>query len=410
MNPPLRPLRRMPAFDSSPTKPVETLSVTPFDFADLRRAVTRVETRRKAVGVVNPRPPGLHNRALELFKKLIARSLDWYTRPLWEFHASISQSLTEIYSVVEHLSADALDEGSVRQQLRLLQEQVRALVSIENLAIDEASTDAASTSHVKSQTPGSPCCPEIRLGNDRTAYIVGLFGTGRLYLNELILRNIGTRLFRDEIRFYPLPTSVICSGHATVKYLSRGQAPPKVTRRIVEAVKMRFADSIFIYRHPLDSLLTNWVFWRTYLHENRPVCGISEVYENRDDLCADLDRNFSEFLAFAQGCPEFYAGMTGPRFLSFAEFVEETVLHHESATLTLRLEDFMADPVREFSKVTGLLSVDLDLIRPRMPPPRSKPYGYLAAREKVQRFRSFVDRLGPETMRGIEKIGYSLSG
>ncbi len=32
-----------------------------------------------------------------------------------------------------------------------------------------------------------------RVGNDRTAYFIGLFGTGRVYLNELILENIGER-------------------------------------------------------------------------------------------------------------------------------------------------------------------------------------------------------------------------
>jgi len=368
-----------------------------------------VERRRQAVGVVNPRPPGLHNRVLESFKKLIARSLDWYTRPLWEFQASVSQSLTEIYSALEHLSANTFDENLVRRQLDLLLEQLRAL-GIQDLATAEPRAIAASVTDEEPQTSPATSGPEIRLGNDRTVYIVGLFGTGRLYLNELILRNIGTRLFRDEIRFYPVPTSVICSGHATAKYVSRGQAPPEITRRIREAVKLRLADSIFIYRHPLDSLLTNWVYWRTYLRDNRPVCGISEVYENLDDLWADLDHNFLEFQAFAEGSPDFYAGLAGPRFLSFAEFVEETVLHHQSASLTLRLEDFMADPVKEFSKVTELISVDLDLSRLRMQPPRSKRYGYLAAKEKVPRFREFIDRLDLETKARIEKIGYGLEG
>ena len=31
------------------------------------------------------------------------------------------------------------------------------------------------------------------LGNDRTAYVIGLFGTGRSYVNELMLQNIGER-------------------------------------------------------------------------------------------------------------------------------------------------------------------------------------------------------------------------
>jgi hypothetical protein len=72
---------------------------------------------------------------------------------------------------------------------------------------------------------------------------------------------------------------------------------------------------------------------------------------------------FSEFKAFAEGDPDFFAGAPGPRFLSFPEFVEETELHLQSATLTLRLEDFMIDPFKEFSKIVEVMSVDLDLSR-----------------------------------------------
>ncbi len=249
-------------------------------------------------------------------------------------------------------------------------------------------------------------------GNDRTAYVVGLFGGGRWYINELMLRNIGKRAmyFRDGIRFHPGPTSMIYSGHATIRHVSRAQALPAVTSRVLEAVRSGFADLIFIYRHPLDSLLTNWVWWRTYIRHNIMVSGISQVYKNTDDLYADLERNFIEFKAFAEGDPDFFTALPGPRFLSFPEFVEETELYLQSATLTLRLEDFMIDPLKEFSKIARVMSVDLDLSRLCVAPPRSRPYGYLAAKEKVPRFRSFINDLHAETKRRIEKIGYDAGG
>jgi hypothetical protein len=65
-------------------------------------------------------------------------------------------------------------------------------------------------------------------------------------------------------------------------------------------VQQGFADVIFLYRHPLDSLLSNWVYWRTKLRENRGLVA-SQAYRNTDDLCADLERNFDEFQAFAKG-------------------------------------------------------------------------------------------------------------
>ena len=62
---------------------------------------------------------------------------------------------------------------------------------------------------------------------------------------------------------------MIYSGHATIRHVSLAiRMLPAVTSRVLEAVRSGFADLIFIYRHPLDSLLTNWIWWRTYLRDN----------------------------------------------------------------------------------------------------------------------------------------------
>jgi len=332
-------------------------------------------------------------------------------RPLQEFNAAVTRSLTEMYSALEYISANtiALDQRLANEQLQLLHEQVRALIAIEDIAVQEAPPVEVDARDQQDQVD-LRYQPETRLGDDRTLYVLGLFGTGRLYIQDLILQNIGVRAkyFRDVIRLYPGPTSMICSGHVTVKYISRNQAMPAIMNRILEAVRSRFADSVFVYRHPLDSLLTNWVVWRTYVRDRRGVCGISEVYTSYDDLCADLDRDFFEFKAFAEGDLDFYAGLTGPRFLSFSEFVEENALHFQYAGLALRLEDFAVDPVREFSKIVELMGANLDLSGLRIPRPRSKPFGYLVAKEKVPRFKNFINRLNLETRKRIEKLGYDL--
>jgi hypothetical protein len=193
-----------------------------------------------------------------------------------------------------------------------------------------------------------------------------------------------------------------------MRHVSRFQSPPEVTDRIFEAVRARIADAIFVYRHPLDSLLTNWVWWRTFLRNNVKVYGISTVYKSADDLCGDLEQNFPEFKAFAEGDPSFFAASPGPAFLSFQEFVEETELFLESPSLAIRFEDCAIDPLKEFSKIAEVMSVDLDLSRLRVLPPRSKPYRHLAVSEKVPRFRDFIDGLDAETKRRIEKMGYDV--
>jgi hypothetical protein len=414
-----------------------------YDLAELGRVAAALEGLKNAVGIINPRLPGWHNDVLQFFKKLLARALSWYTRPLQEFNTSVSRLLDKLVWAVDHLSSNmvapdhlstnmvALDRlsmdmvaverrlaqseersaalaESMRDQLELLHEQVRALVALQKTASLVVPAGGTETDGDQRASDNSRFHVDTGLGSDRTAYIIGLFGTGRRYINELMIENIGERAkyFRDTIRFHPGPTPMIYSGHATIRHLSRAQESPAVMSRILGAVASGFANLIFVYRHPLDSLLTNWIWWRTYLRDNRSISGISQVYKNTDDLSADLDQNFYEFRSFAEGDPEFFARVPGPRFLSFSEFVEETELHLQSATLALRLEDFIIDPSKEFSKIVEVMSVDLDMRRLCLAPPKTKPYGYLAVRDKVPRFREFINGLNAETKRRIEKIGY----
>jgi hypothetical protein len=248
-------------------------------------------------------------------------------------------------------------------------------------------------------------------GNDRTAYVIGLFGSGRSYINELILQNFGprARYLRGRIRLHPTPTSMIYTGHATMKYPSRLQRLPAVTNRILEAVQSGYADLIFVYRHPLDSLLTNWLWWRAYLGEKRYIGSISEIYKTPSELCAALEQDFEEFQAFAEGNPGFFAATRGPRFLSFSEFVEETELFARTSTLSLRLEDFMLDPIREFHRLAEIMSVPVDTTSVVIPRPKAKLYGHLTVQQKVPLFREFVNNLDSETKKRIEKIGYALT-
>jgi hypothetical protein len=422
--------------DEHDAKPRATPCFWLHDLDELRRVSAPLEGLRNAVDGVYRPPPGRHKGLTRFILTLPARLLALYTPTLLELNASVSRSLEEIVRAIEHLNMDmlAIDhlslnmvalEGrlaqlekrsatlteSIEQQVDLLRAQVKALTTLQKTANSEAPAGSMETGLAKRSPESSRFYIDTGVGIARTAYVIGLFGTGRLYINDLIAQNIGerARYFRDTIRLHPGPTPMIYSGHVTIKHVSRAQCPPEVMTHILDAVRSGFADVLFIYRHPLDSLLTNWIYWRTHIRENRGISGISEIYKNTDDLCGVLDRNFLEFKAFAEGNPEFFAASPGSRFLSFSEFVEETELHLQSATLGVRLEDCIIDPRKEFFRIAEAMSVDPDSSLLSIAPPRTKPYGHLAVREKVPRFRSFIDGLNAETRQRIEKIGYDLT-
>ncbi len=280
---------------------------TLYDFDELRRRAAALKGLGNVVGAINPRPPGWRNNLIQTAKKVLAPFLSWYTRPLYEFDASVSRSIEELVRAVDHLTTSllALDRVSIKQAFDYfpvnMVELEEQLAQLDSPGAPVAESTQAHIAVLHQQVKVLANMQKTANG-DRTAYIIGLFGTGRRYINELLLENIGERAkyFRDGIRLHPGPTPMIYSGHVTAKYPSRAQEVPAVMRAILESVKSGFADLIFVYRHPLDSLLTNWFWWRTYIRDNRTISGISEVYQNTDDLCADLKANFLEFKSFAE--------------------------------------------------------------------------------------------------------------
>ncbi len=125
-------------------------------------------------------------------------------------------------------------------------------------------------------------------------------------------------------------------------------------------------------------------------------------------MCVDLEKYFSEFETFAEGDPAFFPASNDPPFLSFPQFVEETELFIQSATLSLRMEDFAIDPPKEFLRLLSVMSPDFDSRGLHVAPPRSKMFRFLEVKERVPQFRDFVARLGAETKGRIEKMGYVL--
>src|SRR5271165_5623305 len=63
------------------------------DVSTLNHLAAQLWRLRNGVGQLNPRKPGIVNRAVQAFKKLIQRSLSWYTRSLNQYHDGVNEAI-----------------------------------------------------------------------------------------------------------------------------------------------------------------------------------------------------------------------------------------------------------------------------------------------------------------------------
>lgn len=73
----------------------------------LRHDVAAATMLQPAVGALNPRRSGLHNKVVQLGKKTLGRSLSWYTRSLQEFGSAVVRALNQTVAALEGIQAAA---------------------------------------------------------------------------------------------------------------------------------------------------------------------------------------------------------------------------------------------------------------------------------------------------------------
>ena len=86
---------------------------------ELETCISAAET----FGEVNARPPGFLNDRLQSVKRLMRRSLSWYTRPLRLFHGAVIRTLQQFLATLETqqamLSDRALQKNLLAAEKRL---------------------------------------------------------------------------------------------------------------------------------------------------------------------------------------------------------------------------------------------------------------------------------------------------
>lgn len=95
----------------------------------LRQDVEVVYQLQSTVGTINPRPAGLVNEAIQFSKRMLARVLSWYTRPLQQFQAAVARAFEEQLHALESLQNQVNTSATMNQQRsEAIEEDVQRLV------------------------------------------------------------------------------------------------------------------------------------------------------------------------------------------------------------------------------------------------------------------------------------------
>ncbi len=85
---------------SSPAPAPFTLKL--HETSQLRTEIYTALEGTRLVGQINPRNPGLINNLIQMLKKVMRRSLTWYTRPLHYFQGGVVRALEQIAAILDN--------------------------------------------------------------------------------------------------------------------------------------------------------------------------------------------------------------------------------------------------------------------------------------------------------------------
>jgi O-antigen chain-terminating methyltransferase len=88
--------------DAAQREVAARLEIEANDLSPLRREIDTALEGTRLVGQINPRNPGLLNSLVQFVKKVMRRSLTWYTRPLHYFQGGAIRALQRTESILQN--------------------------------------------------------------------------------------------------------------------------------------------------------------------------------------------------------------------------------------------------------------------------------------------------------------------
>ena len=203
----------------------------------------------------------------------------------------------------------------------------------------------------------------IELENDiSSTVIIGLLGSGRTLLNNILDKSISYQFLKHEGLEncgFKSRIPMIYSGHATLKTVSSFQKNPDFSKKkLIEPLANGCHQMIFMLRHPLDSLFSNYFWWQhCILINSAHSLGISSVYRGLDEFIEKIESDIVSFCHFVE-TGEITKNNNGfGKFLSLNEFIYETFLWSQVPSMNVfKFEDFLDDYLGQIEKLEILLS------------------------------------------------------
>ncbi len=123
------------------------------ELVELRNEIATAEQGARETGQLNPRHPGLTNRFIQFSKKVMRRSLTWYTRPLHQFEGGALRALQHTGNILDYHRAQLhqhseslnLQADVIERNRTWLADQVHSTALLQQKKLQELQQASVST-------------------------------------------------------------------------------------------------------------------------------------------------------------------------------------------------------------------------------------------------------------------------
>jgi SAM-dependent methyltransferase len=141
--------------------------------AAIARLTVDVWASKEAVGQLNPRNPGYLNQLVQAAKKMLQRSLSWYTRSLQGFHSQVARAIEEHGSAINSIDVSL---RRLQSEITRVQDELPAIKQYQRTRNELLQSQTTEIARQEQQAPYVDffrgLSPVVDLGSGRGEFLV----------------------------------------------------------------------------------------------------------------------------------------------------------------------------------------------------------------------------------------------